>query len=304
MSKYSKIAPKDTEKLRTFLGDLYEYVNTGDRVLDFGCSTGYFGKLLIDNKKCIVDGIEIDESDFKKASRALGLMYSFDLDGDWPDKLYTNRYDVLFFGDILEHLKFPEQALKKAKPLLKEGGRILISTPNVAHISTRLELMLGEFDYEETGLLDNTHLKYFTLNSLKKLASEAGYKIVALDYSLVDFSPEAIKISLGKAGLEPNDKFWELVKSPEARAYQYKLVLRPAGPKSKQAFKVPRKPIKEHDYLGQTIIKLRKSNEELTKQIATLAHDSAELNYILNSKTWRTAQLLKKPYMYIRTRFL
>jgi 2-polyprenyl-3-methyl-5-hydroxy-6-metoxy-1,4-benzoquinol methylase len=301
MSKYSKIAPKAQTKLIAHLGGLYDYIHEGDRVLDFGSSTGYFGKLLIDTKNCVVDGIEIDPSDYKAAAKVLNLMYSFDLDsGKWPPQLYKNKYDVLFFGDILEHLKYPERTLKNAKPLLKKGGRVLISTPNVAHLSTRLELLAGEFNYEETGLLDSTHLKYFTLRSLQKMAADSGYKITNVDYSLVDFDPTVVKRLLNKLGLKPADDFWKLVNSPEARAYQYKLVLEPLAAGEKTFVpKIPAKPIAEHEVLGQQILRLRQERNELESQVIRL---STELNNILSSKTWRTASLVKKPYLYVRSK--
>lgn len=302
MSKYSKITPKSSAKLKQHLGSLYKYINQNDRVLDFGSSTGYFGKLLIDSKKCEVDGVEIDEADFAEASKVLNLMYSFDLDTeDWPSELFENRYDVLFFGDILEHLKYPERVLMKAKPLLKKNGRILISTPNIAHISTRLELLSGEFNYESTGLLDNTHLKYYTLRTLKQLAADAEYKIIDIDYSLVDFSPTVIKKLLHRVGLTPSDEFWKLVNSPEARAYQYKLVLQPAGRGAKAtAPKLPVKPIAEHDVLGEHLSNLAQENETLKLESRRAL---MELDNILRSKTWRAANYVKRPYLYIRAKF-
>jgi 2-polyprenyl-3-methyl-5-hydroxy-6-metoxy-1,4-benzoquinol methylase len=307
MSKYSKIAPKDVEKLKEYLGNLYSHISDGDDVLDFGCSTGYFGELLIRTKGCRVNGVEIDPEDLAKARTVLDKVYSYDLDGDWPDEVYEKKYDVLFFGDVIEHLKFPEETLKKSKALLKPGGRILISTPNIAHISTRLELLAGDFNYESTGILDNTHLRLFTLDTLKKLAAETGYEIVDIDYSLVDFSPAVIKRLLSKLGLSASTLFWEIVNSPEARAYQYKLVFEPLkqGQKIKK-LRAPKKPIEEHDKLGEEVVKYRDLSNSLAAETERLQHElqrtSSDLHRITSSRSWRLLKIIRKPYVMIVTR--
>jgi len=304
MSKYSKIAPKDLEKLKEYLGTLYLHISDGEDVLDFGCSTGYFGELLIRTKGCKVNGVEIDPGDLAKARKVLNKVYSFDLDGDWPDEVYEKKYDVLFFGDVIEHLKYPEETLKKSKALLKPGGRILISTPNIAHISIRLELLAGDFNYESTGILDNTHLRLFTIDTLKKLANDTGYKIIDVDYSLVDFSPTVIKRLLAKIGLSTSEEFWKVVDSPEARAYQYKLVfqLLAQGEKAKP-LKLPAKPISEHDALGQEVMELRAVNQRQAAEAEQLNDELqrtvADLYRITNSRSWRLFKIVRKPYVMI-----
>lgn len=221
MSKYSDNMPPS---LKGAIEWLYDDVEPGSTVLDFGCSTGYFGKYLKDTKKCFVYGLEISE-DIKEARKNLDGVYSFDLDGSWPEEVFERKYDALFFGDVIEHLKYPEEVLRKAGKLLKPGAKIFISTPNIAHISTRLELLGGNFEYESMGILDNTHLKYFTKKSLTQLVDSAGYDIVRLDSSTNDYPKEIIKKILKKNGLVAEQKFWDITKSLEARAFQYKLIL-------------------------------------------------------------------------------
>jgi len=301
MSKYSEIAPKDQEKLKEFLGELYTYVKVGDDVLDVGCSTGYFGKLLIETKGCHVDGVEIDPEDAAKAKQILSHVYSFDLDLEWPKEVYNKKYDVIFFGDVIEHLKYPEQSLRSCLNLLKNGGRLLISTPNIAHISTRLELLTGNFNYESTGILDNTHLRLFTRETLEKLASDSGYKIVDIDYSLVDFSPAVVNRTLKNIGLKSTPQFFEFINRPEARAYQYKLVLQALGKGEKPAkIKPPLKPIQQHDVLGEEIIDLRSQNTKLLRYIDELSKaldaSNKALTDITNSKSWKLMTTAKKPY--------
>jgi hypothetical protein len=82
------------------------------------------------------------------------------------------------FGDILEHLREPEKLLVKAREYLKPDGRIIISVPNITHWSVRLMILTGNFFYMERGILDRTHLRFFTRRSMKKLLEECGFETI------------------------------------------------------------------------------------------------------------------------------
>ena len=277
MSKYSENMPPS---LKGAIDWLYDDIEEGSVVLDFGCSTGYFGKFLRDNKKCKVYGLEISE-DIKEAKNNLDGIYSFDLDGKWSDEIFERKYDALFFGDVIEHLKHPDIVLKKASRLLKNDGKIFISTPNIAHISTRLELLGGNFEYEPMGILDNTHLKYFTKNSLIKLVQNAGYEVQRIDSSTNDYPNEIINKILKSYGLVADEKFWKMAKSLEARAFQYKLVItkksRQTSSKTVES-EVVQKPEQFRDNfvsdLKSQIVKLKRHADE---QALIIKHLSYEL---------------------------
>lgn len=283
MSIYSQNIPPS---LRGAIEWLYDYVDQGSTLLDFGCSTGYFGKYLKDTKNCKVYGVEISD-DKDEARKVLDGVYSFDLDGDWPDEVYERKYDYLFFGDVLEHLKDPGLVLQKAGKFLKKGGKIFVSVPNVAHISVRLELMGGNFEYEPMGILDKTHLKYFTLRSFSELAKASGYHIQAVDYSANDYGDRVIKKMLSKVGLTPDETFWETANKLEARAFQYKFILLPAQQKQDGSPVMPKIDKPEQirnafvDDLQQQVDNLRNHAEEqakiiqhLTNKIATVESES------------------------------
>jgi 2-polyprenyl-3-methyl-5-hydroxy-6-metoxy-1,4-benzoquinol methylase len=231
MSKYSANMPPD---LKSAIGWMYDYIEPDKTFLDFGCSTGYFGNLIKQAKKNKVYGVEISE-DLEAARKVLDGVYSFDLDGEWPKEIYERKYDYLFYGDVIEHLKYPGEVLEKSLGLLKKGGLIFISTPNIAHISIRLELMGGNFDYEPMGILDNTHLKYFTKKSLTALIEDAGYQIRDYTFTSNDYPDSVINKLLAKCGLTPTDKFWELANSAQARAFQHKVIIEPAAKKAAAA---------------------------------------------------------------------
>jgi hypothetical protein len=83
---------------------------------------------------------------------------------------------------VIEHLYDPAVVLKKVKPLLKKDGLVIISTPNIANWLVRLRLLFGLFDYKDEGVMDKTHIRFFTLKSLKKLISYAGFRLVKMDF--------------------------------------------------------------------------------------------------------------------------
>lgn len=306
MSKYSENIPEDAKGTLEWMID---DISPKATLLDFGCSTGYFGEIIKRLKQAKVYGIELSD-DVKQAAKVLDGVYSFDLDGDWPEAVYERTYDCLFMGDILEHLKNPGLVLDKSLKLLKKNGKIFVSTPNVAHISTRLELMLGNFTYETMGILDNTHLKYFTLNSFTNMANDAGYKITSVDYALNDYPHQIINQWLAKIGLTATDKFWKEVDSTEARAFQYKFVLEPAAGKFRQTKlhlkPLPQKPqqfrdeyIKNHQTLATRVHELDLATQKqgaeldrLRKQVSAQQHELNK-NYVYRSLKFAKRSIAK-----------
>src|SRR5439155_6123933 len=89
--------------------------------------------------------------------------------------------DVILFGDVLEHTRYPDRILLEAKALVKPGGQIIVSVPNVAHWRIRLGLLLGRFAYSDSGILDRTHLRFYTLRSARALLANAGYRVTGSD---------------------------------------------------------------------------------------------------------------------------
>lgn len=303
MSKYSENMPPD---LRKAIGWMFSHIKEDKTFLDFGCSTGYFGALIKKAKNNKVYGVEISK-DVEKARQVLDAVYSFDLDGDWPEEVYERTYDYLFFGDVIEHLKDPETVLEKCRKLLKKDGIIFISTPNIAHISIRLELMSGNFEYEPMGILDETHLKYFTKKSLTKLVRDAGYHINLIDFTANDYPDSVIKKMLAANGLEPTEKFWKIVNSPEARAFQYKLIIapgvskKPAGRGAAMATDKPEAVRNAHsDDLKEQVSSLRAHSKEQAKIIEHQRQETENLKerlrHIESSRAYRLAKKTRKIY--------
>jgi len=155
-------------------------VGKNKKVLEIGCTTGYISKSLKEND-CTIIGIEIDEESVKVAKEYCGNVIVADVE-NLSELPYPEKYfDVLLFGDILEHLKDPLRVMRNLKRYLSSDGYIVASIPNVAHIYPRLKLLFGKWDYEDIGLLDRTHLRFFTKRSARRLISDAGFKIEKMD---------------------------------------------------------------------------------------------------------------------------
>lgn len=92
----------------------------------------------------------------------------------------TESFDYIIFGDVLEHLYAPSECLKRITPYLKDDGFILCSIPNIMHMSVIVPLLRGKFEYGDKGILDRTHLRFFTLESIIKMLRECGLEIEAL----------------------------------------------------------------------------------------------------------------------------
>lgn len=144
-------------------------------VLEFGPASGRLTKYLKENKNCTVYIVEIDEEAGKIAAQyAKDYIIGDILDYEWVRKFHDIKFDYILFADVLEHLRDPKTVLEQAGKLLAEDGRICLSVPNIAHNSVIIDLLNNQFNYTSTGLLDNTHVHFFTQDSLNGLIKEAG----------------------------------------------------------------------------------------------------------------------------------
>ena len=153
------------------------WLKDGDTVLDVGCNTGYVGRAARERLQVVFDGIEGDEDAAEKARETYRSVVCANLASGPPWPGVTGPYDVVLALDVLEHLVEFETALRALADLLGPGGRLVLSVPNVAHWSVRFRLLAGRFDYTETGILDRTHVRFFTLRTLLAACREAGLDV-------------------------------------------------------------------------------------------------------------------------------
>jgi SAM-dependent methyltransferase len=144
-------------------------------ILEVGCAQGRLGAALKErDPRRRVFGVERVAAMAEIAAGRLDRVFAIDVERDAPD-LPPGSVDCILFGDVLEHLVDPLGALRRLAPLLSPGGRVLCSVPNVQHHSVITALLRGEFQYQESGLLDATHLRFFTWSSFMKLLLDAGF---------------------------------------------------------------------------------------------------------------------------------
>ena len=158
-----------------------ELVGRNKRVLELGTAAGHFTRALAAGG-CRVVGIELDP----EAAVAVGSVAERMVVGDLTDPavvasaLDDEWFDVVVGGDVLEHLPDPLSVLRACRGALKPGGYVVLSLPNIAHADVKLQLLAGQFRYRDMGLLDRTHLHFFTLDSIHELLRDAGLLLVDL----------------------------------------------------------------------------------------------------------------------------
>jgi 2-polyprenyl-3-methyl-5-hydroxy-6-metoxy-1,4-benzoquinol methylase len=189
------------------------------RVLEFGCATGYMTEVLKNRLGCTVVGIEIDRDAAALAEQYAERVIVGDAETiDYAAELAGEEFDVVLFADVLEHLKEPADVLRRVRPFVAENGVVVASIPNIAHASVRLALLGGEFRYRQWGLLDDTHLRFFTRASIQDLFEETGYVVTHWLRQRLDVGETEIKVPQ----VPETVREW-LASDPEATTYQFVL---------------------------------------------------------------------------------
>jgi 2-polyprenyl-3-methyl-5-hydroxy-6-metoxy-1,4-benzoquinol methylase len=146
----------------------------GRTLLDVGAADGLLSRRFTE-RSWRVTGLECDPVVAQAGARWCEDMVIANLDRDVP-RLET-LYDAIVYGDVLEHLADPLRVLTDLSRFLAPDGAVVVSVPNVAHFVIRLSLLVGRFDYIDRGILDHTHLRFFTERSLRALVADAGLRI-------------------------------------------------------------------------------------------------------------------------------
>ncbi len=157
------------------LGRISEIIKRG-QVLDIGCGAGILGRLFSDNPDISLDGIDPAVNPDN-----IGLRFYRRFDQCMLEKIVDqNRirdYDWFVFADVIEHMAFPDTNLSALVTAACPSARFLISTPNIAHSSIRISLLEGDFNYTNSGILESTHLRFFTRQTLENVINASGLRI-------------------------------------------------------------------------------------------------------------------------------
>ncbi len=200
-----------------------EKIKKHSKVLEFGPASGRLTKYLANSKECTVDIVEINSSAGNIAAHYSRHALVGEEEGDiekfvWYNRFINEKYDYIVFADVLEHLRNPEKVLRESAKLLNDNGVVLFSVPNIAHGSIILNLLNNKFNYTTVGLLDDTHIRFFTIFSLLEM-------IERLDMSVKDI--KMIYCPVGQNEIDVNYDFFvdldtEIIKEHNFNnVYQY-----------------------------------------------------------------------------------
>lgn len=204
---------------RTSLSVLAGLVHDKCTVLDLGCGSGALGQHLSETRGCVVDGVTLSEAEASHARPHYRRVVVENLETcDLLATFSDQHYDFIICADVLEHLSRPEHVLAACRQLLTPRGRLLISVPNAGYSGLIAELLDGEFLYREEGLLDRTHLRFFTRRSLARFLGEQRWDIDTIDTIERELPESEFDAAFDRL---PPSVARHLLGAPDALTYQY-----------------------------------------------------------------------------------
>jgi 2-polyprenyl-3-methyl-5-hydroxy-6-metoxy-1,4-benzoquinol methylase len=292
------------------------FVGSNKRVLEIGCASGHVTRALVAQGNTVV-GVEIDPEAAKTAAEHAERVVVGDLDDmDLDVELGGDRFDVVVLGDVLEHLRDALPVLRSARRLLAPKGFIVVSLPNIAHVDARLMLLSGRWNYRDLGLMDRTHLRFFTRASARKLLADAGLSVVEVDRVVV----AAFATELGvDPDVAPADLVGRILEDPDAETYQFvlKAVADDADAATSDALarlaELEDERLRADHRLALTYDKLTRCEQEnaslraelsqLRDRLPTLEEHSRTLDELLQTRGMRVLAPLRRVYGAVRRRF-
>jgi len=218
MLKYGKNQSFNPQKFHPLNIDRQSvsFVPDSSSVLEIGCATGSMGACLRRKKNCFVVGVEERKEEAKEAKKQLQKIIRGNIEEEktFQQIRKCGEFEVVLASAVVEHLSDPWRALHRWKTFLKRDGILIVTTSNIVHWRMRIKILLGKFEYEEYGILDNTHLRFFTPKTFRELVESTGYSIIS--YSIDPVGGGYPKVSYTLSKLFPN-----------VFAYQMLIVARP-----------------------------------------------------------------------------
>jgi 2-polyprenyl-3-methyl-5-hydroxy-6-metoxy-1,4-benzoquinol methylase len=198
----------------------------GSRVLDVGCFDGSVARVL-KQRACTVVGIDVHEAALETARTICDAVAHVDLNSEPEGTLKRlsdvhGPFDAIVALDVLEHVTDPLRVLKAlVEQCLVAHGRVILSLPNIAHGSVRLALLQGRFDYQDYGIMDRTHVRFFTRSSALALINDAGLEVVIESDTRRQIDSSEVRVSFGEFDPSIVDT---VVNDPTSDVYQFVFV--------------------------------------------------------------------------------
>jgi len=194
---------------------------TDKYIFDVGCSSGFIGKQIKKKfPKTIVYGADNNLEDLKKASKALDKTFQIDLNYFDPKEI-KQKFDYIIIADVVEHLTNPNKLLSSLPILLKPNGKVLLSIPNFSHYTVINRLLTHKWKYDNFGLLDKTHVHFYTYKTICELIKANKFTINQTDMnlSLPTYSTQIQEMSQNKLPLIYS--LYTKIYNPENMIFQY-----------------------------------------------------------------------------------
>jgi 2-polyprenyl-3-methyl-5-hydroxy-6-metoxy-1,4-benzoquinol methylase len=194
-------------------------IGSRKKVLEIGIGPGSIARYLFSEGHCKVTGIEIDARAIEIARPFCESIYKADLNkSDWVNLVEDQGpFDVVLAADVLEHLYEPWVVLAQMKALVRKGGSLIVSLPHIGHAAVVACLMAEDFEYQDWGLLDRTHIRFFAIKNIQKLIKQVGLKIIQADYCTR--KPEDTEFAAHWEKL-PDPVKYGLLENPHSTVYQ------------------------------------------------------------------------------------
>lgn len=205
--------------------EIIKIVGKERKVLEIGSSAGYMTRAFLDNG-CIVDVVEPDREATAKLPKNIRKIFNTSIENDEIYKKLGD-YEFIIMADVLEHLVDPELVLKKLHKISSVKTKLVISLPNVACWAMRKQLFFkGDFEYQESGLLDKTHLHFYTVKTLPRMLSETGWKTEEVKGTITRLPMEGLISKIPLFGFIFKKVFYQkIVSSFKNMAYYHFLVV-------------------------------------------------------------------------------
>ena len=299
MDKYDFVLDLEAD---TSLRWINECLTDNSVILEFGPAHGRLSRYLKEERNCIIDIVEIDAEAGKDASMFARTAMLGSVEGNienyvWLERLNSNRYDYIIFADVLEHLYNPILVLQKCKQLLADNGKIVFSVPNIAYNGLILNLLRDYFEYTPVGLLDDTHIRFFTFKSILDIVNKLGMYIVYQN---------ATQSQIGNNEVTGRYEHFlnfdtEIIKShPLGEVYQFIIAMqnKPGEMIDKLTPIVENVKEKYIDYVKPEKV-IEEKEKVITEKEKVITEKEKVITELLNSKSWK----ITAPLRYISKRW-